>query len=84
MKLISKQRPLSYLWILAIESVICIFLIAGGAAIDLAIYNPPPDKPGFPFPIFMIIGMCISALLLGISLLLVALRIIYLYAKQRK
>lgn len=84
MKLISKEKPWSYLLIIVIEIPLCIGLIWGGAALDIANYNPPEGVVGFPFPLCMILAMLLSAAVLGISLIVVVIRIVYLYMKRRK
>ena len=84
MKLISPQRPFSYLWVIVIEVVIAILLMIGGVFIDLAIYNPPPGVVGFPFPAFTILFMFLSGLVIGISVIVVTIRIIYLYRKRKQ
>ena len=48
-------RALLPLIIIPIIAVIDIALIVAGVAIDNAMYNPPPDRPGFPFPAITII-----------------------------
>ncbi len=57
-------RALMPLIIIPIMAFIDIILIVAGVAIDNAMYNPPPDRPGFPFPaitfIFMFIGAVIT------------------------
>lgn len=82
MGLISKKRPLSYLFIIAIEIVIGILAIIGGFAIDMAIYNPPDDVASFPFPLFMGIFMLLSAAIISVSFIIVVIWIIYLYIKR--
>lgn len=84
MKLISNEKPWSYLLIIVIEVPLCVCLIWGGAALDISIYDPPEGVVGFPFPICMILAMFFSAAVLGISLILVIIRIVYLYMKRRK
>ena len=84
MKLISKEKPWSYLLIIVIEIPLCIGLIWGGAALDISMYNPPEGVVGFPFPMCMVLGMFLSAVVLGISLIVVIIRIVYLYMKRRK
>lgn len=84
MKLISPQRPFSYLWVIVIEVIIAILLMIGGVFIDLAIYNPPPGTVGFPFPMVTILFMALSGLVIGISVIVVTIRIFYLYRKQKK
>lgn len=82
MKLISKDRPLSYLFIIIIEIGIGILATLGGLAIDFAIYDPPKDQPSFMFPLFMGIFMMLSAAIIFISFIIVIIRIIYLYVKR--
>lgn len=82
MALISKERPLSYLLIIVIEIVLGILATLGGLVIDLAIYDPPKDQPSFAFPLFMGIFMLLSAAVIFISMVIVILRIIYLYIKK--
>ncbi len=72
-------RALRPLIILPITAVIDIILIVAGVAIDNAMYNPPADRPGFPFPaitiIFMIIGAAISLIALIVMIVLIAVRL---------
>ena len=83
MKLITKQRPLSYLWIIVIEVILGIGMFIGGVAIDLAIYDPPKDQPGFPFPLFTIMFMFFAGFVIAVSLIIVIIRRIYLLCKQK-
>jgi len=68
-------RALLPLIIIPIIAVIDIALIVAGVAIDNAMYNPPPDRPGFPFPaitiIFMLIGAGISIIALIVMIVLI-------------
>lgn len=82
MAFISKERPLSYLLIIVIEIVLGILATLGGLVIDLAIYDPPKDHPSFAFPLFMGIFMLLSAAVIFISMIIVIIRIIYLYIKK--
>ncbi len=82
MKLISKERPLSYLFIIVIEIGIGVLATLGGLAIDFAIYDPPKDQPSFMFPLFTGIFMMLSAAIIFISFIIVVIRIICLYVKR--
>ncbi len=79
MKFLSKEHPLSYLWVLVIEAAVGLLLTLLGVAVDLAIFNPPEGEVGFPFPLFTTFFMGLSLLTFFVSLPIVALKIIYLY-----
>lgn len=72
-------RALMPLIIIPIMAFIDIILIVAGVAIDNAMYNPPPDRPGFPFPaitlIFMFIGAVITIIALIVMIVLIAVRL---------
>ena len=74
-------RALLPLIIIPIIAVIDIALIVAGVAIDNAMYNPPPDRPGFPFPAITIIFMLIGA---GISIIALIVMIVVGLSKVNK
>lgn len=84
MKLISKERPFSYLLIIVIEVIVGILLTIGGLLFDLAIYHPQEGQPGFAFPLFFGIALMFSTLVIAISAIIVVLRIIYLLVKKNR
>lgn len=69
-------RALLPLIIIPITAIIDIALIVAGIAIDNSMYNPLPDRPGFPFPaitiVFMLIGAVISIIALIVMIILIA------------
>lgn len=77
MKLISKDRPWSYLWILFFEGIFWILLFLGALWLDMSLYNPPPGVVGFPVPAFSILSALAGIVVWGISFLVVAILIAY-------
>ena len=69
-------RALTPLIIFPITAIVDIILLATGAAIDSAMYNPQPDMPGFMFPavtiVFILIGAVISLIALIVMIVLLS------------
>jgi len=83
MGLITRRRPASFLLILIIEVVVGFILMAGGLALDLAIYDPPVDKPGFPFPVITIMIMFFMAIVLLVSAIIVLSLILFFHFRNK-
>ncbi len=77
-------RALLPLIIIPITAIIDVGLIVAGVAIDNAMYNPPPDTPGFPFPAITIIFMLIGAVISIIAFIVMIVLIIVGLVKVKK
>ncbi len=67
--------------IIPITLVIDAVLIRLGYALDSAMYNPPPDTPGFMFPALTILAMLIAAV---ISIIMFVVMIVLLIIRINK
>ena len=81
MPLIHKSKPWSYLWILVFHVVICIVLLFGSLCLDLYLYKPSPEQPGFPFPLFMMITM-VAEFFASIIVIIVVTVLIVIHRRQ--
>lgn len=77
MKLISRDRPWSYLWILFFEGIFWIVLAIAAFWFDMSLYNPPPGVSGFPIPAFTILTIFAAIVCWGITFLVIAILIAY-------
>jgi len=82
MAFITKKKPWSLLWLIAIQFVVDILIVGGCVAVDIANYKPVPGQSGFMFPTFTILAFILMAVITLLVIIVVMTLIIYNLKKK--
>lgn len=82
--MISRKKPWTLLWLIAIQIVVDILVIYGAAMFDTMIYKPNPDQPGCMFPVFFILAVLAMSIITLVVVIAVLIYIAVLRNRQKK
>ena len=82
--MISRKKPWTLLWLIAIQIVVDILVIYGAAMLDVLLYKPKPEQPGFMFPAFFILAVLAMSIITLVVVVAVLIYIAVLRSRQKK
>lgn len=82
--MISRKKPWTLLWLIAIQIVVDILVVYGAAMLDVALYKPSPEQPGHLFPVFFVLAVLAMSIITLIVVVAVLIYIAVLRNRQKK
>ncbi len=82
--MISRKKPWTLLWLIAIQIVVDILVIYGAAMLDATLYKPNHEEPGCMFPVFFILAVLAMSIITLFVIIAVLIYIAVLIKRQKK
>ena len=82
--MISRKKPWTLLWLIAIQIVVDILVIYGAAMLDATLYKPNHEEPGGMFPVFFILAVLAMSIITLVVIIAVLIYIAVLIKRQKK
>ena len=82
--MISRKKPWSLLWLIAIQIVVDILVIYGAAMLDVSVYKPSHEEPGCMFPVFFTLAVLAMSIITLVVIIAVLIYIAVLRSRQKK